>query len=640
MTNQLFTLAAAFLLCVPGWRADARIYYVATNGVDTNPGTLAQPLLTIQKAASMAVAGDTVSIRGGMYRETVAPANSGSCEAPINYQSYGSEVATIDGANVIGANTWSVCSNHIWQAPMAWDLGGGNQVFVDGEMMNEARFPHSTLEVTHPEKLLVSAAAVLGSGRQAIGSITNASLDQPAGYWVGASVTIALGKVWVNETLPIIASGPGWIRFPFQKGEDYTPLKGDPFFLTGKRSELAAPGEWFYDAAGRKLWLWPPAGDRPSQHTVEAKARQFAFDLRGRSYINIRRVQLFAATIVTDEVSSHLVLDGLNACYVSHFSRLVRWKTGAVDSGIILDGSENTLQNSTLAFSAGNGVALLGNGNVVSNNIIHDIDYSGGVGAGVNTGGGCRKAVISHNTIFKSGHRLIDMGHLGAGLIEYNDLFYGGIQMTDFGGIYAANSDGAGTRICYNCIHDCNGPSNGLNYDNNSKGIYLDNGSSNYIVDHNVVWNVDKALVLNSREGTSEMNRNNLVLNNTLAGTSWSYGWKHCPSPGTLVANNIFLAKAEPSVSASVSHNLFPNTDPRFVPGSRFELRADSPARSAGLERVPYAVATSGGGPDLGAFAYGILPWSAGSSLLNSPKPMKAKVNFSADTPPESWSDR
>ena len=61
----------------------ARDYYVAKTGSDTNPGTLDQPFLTIQRAASVMVAGDTAYIRSGVYRETVRPANSGAPGAPM-----------------------------------------------------------------------------------------------------------------------------------------------------------------------------------------------------------------------------------------------------------------------------------------------------------------------------------------------------------------------------------------------------------------------------------------------------------------------------------------------------------------------------------------------------------------------------
>ena len=54
-------------------------YYVAKTGSDSNPGTEAQPWLTIQKAANTMVAGDTVYIKQGTYTEQVIPQNSGSC---------------------------------------------------------------------------------------------------------------------------------------------------------------------------------------------------------------------------------------------------------------------------------------------------------------------------------------------------------------------------------------------------------------------------------------------------------------------------------------------------------------------------------------------------------------------------------
>jgi len=44
------------------------IYYVAKlGGSDSNNGSPAYPFLTIQKAASIAVVGDTVNITGGTY---------------------------------------------------------------------------------------------------------------------------------------------------------------------------------------------------------------------------------------------------------------------------------------------------------------------------------------------------------------------------------------------------------------------------------------------------------------------------------------------------------------------------------------------------------------------------------------------
>jgi hypothetical protein len=46
----------------------ANTYYVSANGSDSSPGTKEYPFLTIQKAQSLAAPGDTVLIRGGIYR--------------------------------------------------------------------------------------------------------------------------------------------------------------------------------------------------------------------------------------------------------------------------------------------------------------------------------------------------------------------------------------------------------------------------------------------------------------------------------------------------------------------------------------------------------------------------------------------
>jgi hypothetical protein len=51
-------------LCVMAWRSARGIttYYVATNGLDANPGTIGSPFRTIQKGVNSAVAGDLVKV--------------------------------------------------------------------------------------------------------------------------------------------------------------------------------------------------------------------------------------------------------------------------------------------------------------------------------------------------------------------------------------------------------------------------------------------------------------------------------------------------------------------------------------------------------------------------------------------------
>jgi hypothetical protein len=75
---------------------------VATTGNDANPGTLAQPLRTIQAAVNLVQPGGSISIRGGTY----APATniqimkSGTSSAPISLSGYQGERVVLDGENM------------------------------------------------------------------------------------------------------------------------------------------------------------------------------------------------------------------------------------------------------------------------------------------------------------------------------------------------------------------------------------------------------------------------------------------------------------------------------------------------------------------------------------------------------------
>ena len=103
--NKIF-----FIVCIQGLlglqTAYAAIYYVSPSGNDANSGNLlSTPWKTITKAANTLVAGDTVYIRAGTYKEQVTPKNSGNAiSGYITYKAYTGEIATVDASN--GLN-WS-----------------------------------------------------------------------------------------------------------------------------------------------------------------------------------------------------------------------------------------------------------------------------------------------------------------------------------------------------------------------------------------------------------------------------------------------------------------------------------------------------------------------------------------------------
>ncbi|WP_339229318.1 DUF1565 domain-containing protein [Oceanobacillus sp. FSL K6-2867] len=74
--------------------------YVAINGDDQNPGTKSKPFRTLKKAASEAIAGTTVLIREGKYKEKLVVKHSGTKSNPITFKAYNKEKVILSGRDL------------------------------------------------------------------------------------------------------------------------------------------------------------------------------------------------------------------------------------------------------------------------------------------------------------------------------------------------------------------------------------------------------------------------------------------------------------------------------------------------------------------------------------------------------------
>ncbi|MGE5423151.1 MAG: choice-of-anchor Q domain-containing protein [Ignavibacteriales bacterium] len=76
-------------------------YYVSTTGSNLNDGlSETSPFKTISKAVSVAQAGETILVRGGIYNEKITMPYSGTADNPIVMQNYPSETPIIDGTGI------------------------------------------------------------------------------------------------------------------------------------------------------------------------------------------------------------------------------------------------------------------------------------------------------------------------------------------------------------------------------------------------------------------------------------------------------------------------------------------------------------------------------------------------------------
>lgn len=119
----------------------ARIFYVSKNGSDSNDGTVNAPFLTIQKAADMAKAGDTVMVGEGTYREWVKPRFGGTdASNRITYMSAEGERVVIKGSeHIIG---WENTCGNVWKVTLANEFFGEYnpyEVILDGDWLEAPR---------------------------------------------------------------------------------------------------------------------------------------------------------------------------------------------------------------------------------------------------------------------------------------------------------------------------------------------------------------------------------------------------------------------------------------------------------------------------------------------------------------------
>ncbi|MCA9149008.1 MAG: hypothetical protein KDA92_06915, partial [Planctomycetales bacterium] len=93
-------LASCLLVSNPVAARTLVVNRMAAAANDQNAGTPEEPLKTIQRAAELALPGDTVLVHAGVYRERVAPARGGRAGRPIIYRAAAGERVIIKGSEV------------------------------------------------------------------------------------------------------------------------------------------------------------------------------------------------------------------------------------------------------------------------------------------------------------------------------------------------------------------------------------------------------------------------------------------------------------------------------------------------------------------------------------------------------------
>jgi len=572
-------------------------YFVSPQGDDANPGNVDQPFRTIGQASRVLRAGDSCVIAAGIYRETVVPP-SGKAGAPVVYRAKAGEQVTISGCDPVTG--WVPHSGALHKAPWKGALGAGNQVFINGSMAFQARWPDHTGEpLTQPP---------LATAAEESGNTTIRCPQLPQVDLTGAHVWIMSGTRWEAWTSTVERAAPGSLSFADHGHDSISCRPGASFYLFGSLALLNHENEWA--AEGGFLYVQPPRGVNPGSLSVEAKARAYGVDLSHRQHVELRGINLFGCSLKTDKVTSDILIDGMSARHVGH------WETpGGVRPpkeqlvAMALEGRDITLRNSTLYGAAGTLVTLNGSGNRIVNCLISEAGYAGLNSECLGIYG--TRQLVSHNTIHSGGRSVVGFGATRS-KVAYNRVSRAGLLTWDVGLFTTGNTDAGDSEVCFNWFHD--NLSEGL-----ARGIFLSTGTHNMLIHHNLVWNCWEG----GFHGEPPMEYVQLV-NNTFYSTPGSYdsGGVDVSSftyvddqVGCFVLNNVLTDDIRTlGHDVTLAGNLLKGTDPQFVSPDTFDfrLKPSSPAHRIG--RVIPGFSGEGGA---GAYAQG--DWKPGHDFKNPP---------------------
>jgi hypothetical protein len=585
--RRLFLLFAAIVLLAQV--GQAAIYYVSKSGSDSNIGASTNlSFLTIQKAASVMNAGDTCYILSGIYRETVTPAHSGTSSLPITFAAYPGATPIISGADALNLS-WSIYGNSIYQASTTTSF---RQLFVDGVMMNEARWPNATVN-----NLLYAPRSTPSVCTYTY--LTDPSL--PNVNLVGATLHIFPDEYnnpgYAANTRQITGWNSSTKTISWSGNIFNTNAQNTFYYIYGSLSLLDIPTEWYLDSANEMLYLWTPDGGSPATHVVEVKTRTNAFTLDNRSYITVNGIYVFGAGISMANTTG-CVVNGCNLEYVQH-NTTADWQVNVPIANQV-SGSGSIWENSTITYSSQDGIRCSGQNEMVSNCVIQQVDYYPGTYyAAVTAYSGGNGTKIINNTFLYSGRYLVGASATSVEIAS-NNLGYGTLLTSDGGATYeyVGGGSGNGTSIHHNWAHNC------------WAGIYIDQNQNNYLVYRNVCYSNANGMCFNSFT-------NNLIINNTSVSNTTDILCNGGSDISVSFINNIWN-----TTQTTFSGNTTLTDNGWFPPlGTSYVPQAGSGAIDHGAVYSPYTDGYIGTAPDIGAYEVGGVSWVPGANFTPQPFP-------------------
>ena len=268
---------------------------VSVNGNDDAEGTLENPLKTLkgakEKLKSANIPKDekvTVWFREGFYVITETLSFDESDRANVLYRSYPDENVIFSGSKEIKGNWKETKINGVdaFVTNISADGDYFRSLFKDGKRLSRAVYPKEGLLKVSDPKTDEAFVPENDADYFTHSAVFYAKAEDLTEFSNPQDIDVKIMHFWCDELLPVNSIDAKTGRIETRKSTSMTVRVDDNYVLENVKEALSLPGEWYLDRSENKLYYIPQKGDTTENTVLYAGVTEQLFTINNAENIS------------------------------------------------------------------------------------------------------------------------------------------------------------------------------------------------------------------------------------------------------------------------------------------------------------------------------------------------------------------